>query len=497
MELRQQTEPAAREGARRSGRAFSRALVLYGLGTLATAGVSIVLVPAYARVLGPSGYGLVETLTALIGIGAGLSIVGLDAAVALMLHRGGPRSQASALLTASGVAVSVGLAGAIVLVLAARPLAELVLGGPQHAPLVGITGGCVLASGLFTVWQTAARNLHRPGQFVAAAIVYAAVAVAAGLSLVVAVGAGAVGALLALLAGWVAALAAAGWGFRDLIPVGRFRSARAAVLLRVGLPLVPAVAAQWSIHVSDRFLLAGLAGLSDVGLYGAAAKLALVANLLVAPFIMAWSPLALSLHGRPGARQLYADALAAFAVVGVAVTVVAAMLAEPALVLLAGDEFRAAYPVVWVLVAGVFVDGAFGMLSIATLVARRTELVAVTSVVAAGVNLVANVLLIPPFGFLGAGVATLTAYLASAIGLWLVAQRVYPIPYTAGFVIAATGLGLAGAAWIALGGLTGLQMLLVATAVIAASTALGGRRLLHVVRALRRSQPISGDDAAM
>jgi O-antigen/teichoic acid export membrane protein len=295
---------------------------------------------------------------------------------------------------------------------------------------------------------------------------------------VVGLRAGAIGALIAILAGWIAALVAAGWGFRDLLRIGRFHTPNAASLLRVGLPLVPAVAAQWSIHVSDRFLLAGLAGLSDVGLYGAAAKLALVANLLVAPFILTWSPLALSMHGRRGARQLYADTLGAFAAVGVAVTLVAAMLGEPVLVLLAGEEFRAAYPVVWVLVAGVFVDGAFGMLSIAMLVARRTELVAMTSLVAAAVNLVANLLLIPRFGFLGAGVA----------------QRIYPIPYRVGFLLVAPLLALAGASWIAFGGLAAPQALIVSAVAVAVTIAFGGRRLLHAADTLRRGHAIAPDD---
>jgi O-antigen/teichoic acid export membrane protein len=48
---------------------------------------------------------------------------------------------------------------------------------------------------------------------------------------------------------------------------------------------------------------------------------------------------------------------------------------------------------------------------------------------AAIVNLALNVALIPPFGMVGAAIATLASYVVLFLGMTYWAQRVYPTPY--------------------------------------------------------------------
>ena len=45
------------------------------------------------------------------------------------------------------------------------------------------------------------------------------------------------------------------------------------------------------------------------------------------------------------------------------------------------------------------------------------------------VNIALNVALIPRYGMMGAAVATLVAYVALFVGMWLNSRRVYPVPY--------------------------------------------------------------------
>jgi O-antigen/teichoic acid export membrane protein len=48
---------------------------------------------------------------------------------------------------------------------------------------------------------------------------------------------------------------------------------------------------------------------------------------------------------------------------------------------------------------------------------------------AALVNVVLNLILIPPYGMMGAAVATLAAYVALFAGMWLRSRHVYPVSY--------------------------------------------------------------------
>src|SRR6185437_6475128 len=60
---------------------------------------------------------------------------------------------------------------------------------------------------------------------------------------------------------------------------------------------------------------------------------------------------------------------------------------------------------------------------------RQTQFNWVVSGAAALVNIVFNVILIPPYGMIGAAIATLAAYVTLFVGMWLRSRRVYAVPY--------------------------------------------------------------------
>jgi O-antigen/teichoic acid export membrane protein len=81
--------------------------------------------------------------------------------------------------------------------------------------------------------------------------------------------------------------------------------------------------------------------------------------------------------------------------------------------------------------------------------ARQTQYNWIVAGIAAVVNVVLNVLLIPPLGMMGAAIATVAAYLALFVAMWLNSRRVYPVAYQWRRVLslAAVAGGLTGLAW--------------------------------------------------
>jgi O-antigen/teichoic acid export membrane protein len=61
--------------------------------------------------------------------------------------------------------------------------------------------------------------------------------------------------------------------------------------------------------------------------------------------------------------------------------------------------------------------------------ARRTQLNWVVTGVGAAANIALNFWLIPEYGWVGAAISTLAAYVVLFAGMTLYAQSVYPVPY--------------------------------------------------------------------
>jgi O-antigen/teichoic acid export membrane protein len=61
--------------------------------------------------------------------------------------------------------------------------------------------------------------------------------------------------------------------------------------------------------------------------------------------------------------------------------------------------------------------------------ARKTQFNWVVTGAAAVVNVALNLALIPPYGMMGAALATVAAYTTMAVGMAWWSQRIYPVPY--------------------------------------------------------------------
>src|SRR6185369_12952403 len=84
--------------------------------------------------------------------------------------------------------------------------------------------------------------------------------------------------------------------------------------------------------------------------------------------------------------------------------------------------------------------------------ARRTQFNWVVTGAAAIVNIALNLILIPPYGMMGAAIATIAAYTTMFLGMAWWSQQIYPVAYQWRRVATAAA---AGVALVALGKLAG------------------------------------------
>ena len=256
--------------------------------------------------------------------------------------------------------------------------------------------------------------------------------------------------------------------------------------LRYGLPLTVTFALNWVMDGSDRLLLGWLLDEGAVGVYAAGYDLAFQSLTLLLTIIhTAGYPLVMHALEKNGAEQARGqlgqngELLITAAFVGVTMLIA---LGPQIIELIIGAKFRAGALLVfpWVALAAAISGIKAFHFDIAFHLGKNSHYMVLTGAIAAAINIVLNLILIPAFGILGAAWATLLAYtFAFFASAWL-GRKVFPMPSVkpmltkAGLIallVGATarlGADLGEVVWVKLGAglLLGLLMMLFSVLVV-------------------------------
>jgi O-antigen/teichoic acid export membrane protein len=420
--------------------------IVYGIGGIALQVVGVITLPIFARVFEPSDYGIVE----LGMVMSSICLIVVDGGMASASQRSffdhGDDEQAirrRILSTALLFQLALGALMALVLAAIAGPLSEALFDGrdePGMLVLIGITLPA-LAAAQFT--REVLRLHFRAWSYVTASVAGAVVGTVVSVLAVVSWDAGVEGPFIGVLAG---AVAGAVYGlalvWRDL--TARPSRRELSIMLRFGIPLIPTALSLWSLSVIDRVMLGRLADLDELGQYAIAARIGLPVLLIVTAFSVAFSPFTFSLYQQDpehekrvrGRVLLYLTA----ALSGLALVV--GLFAREVVEVVA-PAFDESFEAVGLVAFGLALFGISGVVVSGISISRQTHWLALYSVVAAVVNIVLNLVLIPPLGQVGAALATLVSYAVLTALYYHRAQLVYPTPYRLGAVVGTIALGLA------------------------------------------------------
>ena len=220
---------------------------------------------------------------------------------------------------------------------------------------------------------------------------------------------------------------------------------------RFGLPLVPSGLALWAIDFADRFLLLRMKDAAEVGLYSVGVRVSSALLLLLIALRTAWPAFAYSIEDDSEAKRTYAFVLTY--VVYICCWALAGALAARALDRPRADGpalLRRAREVVPLLVFGGTAFIAFNVMSIGIGRAKQTQFNWVVTGIGAAVDIGLCLVLIPPYGMMGAAAATLVAYTVMFLGMTVRAQQVFHVGYqwrrialVVGVAVGLTALGKA------------------------------------------------------
>lgn len=407
--------------------------------------IAVALLPLYTRFLSPADYGAAEVMFAAV---VAMSIVirlGVIEAL-LRFYYKTDENPDRVVSTSFASLFWAGTVAAIVLMPFAEPLSELLLGTPDaELARVAIAGLWVLTLSEYLL--TLFRLDERARAFFVVTMLSVALTIPVTIVLVVPLDLGAIGLLLgsygtgaAIVVGLIA------YHHRRLsllVDIPLFRR-----MMRFGLPTMPAELSLYSMSFIDRIIIARSLGLAEAGLYALAVKVSQAVNVLVRGFQLAFPPLAYSITDDDEARRAYSAVVTWFVVI-MAGVVTSIWLTAPWIVrIFAAPEFFDAQEAVGPVAAGTALYALYMVLLVVLGRTGRTEFNFPATLAGVGVNIGLNLLLVPIWGIVGAGVSLIFSYAAVLVLMYVFTQRLFPVPYEWIRLLKVTG---SAAAMIAIG----------------------------------------------
>jgi O-antigen/teichoic acid export membrane protein len=417
---------------------------IYGLGGILSRLIAVFLVPLYTVYLGRVGFGQIETIIAFVGVLVIVLRLGITSAFFRFYFDAETDAERTLVVRTSfwftmgmatlGLAVGLALAG---------PLSgALKLDDPWlvRAGFVGLWAQMNYAqmTALFRVEE-------RPVSFAIASVANVLITIGSTIALVIGAHKGAIGAVVGNFLGTLSVYAVL-LGYRRYQLGLQFDRRLLREMNRFGMPLVPAALALWAINFIDRLFIGQLKGQAEVGVYSLAVRVASVVVFLMTAFQLAWPAFAYSIKDDDEAKRTYAFVLTYLLFVTCWVALALGALAPWIVdVFDPKHRFGRSAEAVPLLAFATAAYSGYSVLAIGIGRARQTQYNWIVAGAAAAVNIVLNAILIPPYGMMGAAVATV----AASVAMWLNSRRVYPVAYQWRRVLTIAGVAaaLTAAAW--------------------------------------------------
>jgi O-antigen/teichoic acid export membrane protein len=406
-----------------------RALAAYQVADVISKFIAVLLLPVYTRYISPAGYGVVELLAnGVIFISIVVRFGIIEAFLRFYFSDQDQERRDALARRAVMFLLVVTTVVAAPLAAFAGPLSQLVLSHRDAATfLVAVLGlwtftNLELAYGLLRVDE-------RVRTYAVASLTNVGITIAASVVLVVGFHNGARGLLLGNYGASTFVLLALWWTMRKRLLPRPHRAESLPVLMRFGLPTVPAEASVYALSIVDRYYIYHERGPALAGLYSIAIKLAGAVAFIVRAFQYAWPPLAYSVKDDAEASRLYGLVTTYYVLISGWVVAGLALLGRWVIRVLTTHAYFGTYRALpWVALGWAL----YGLWVVFLVIAGRAKVTSrnfPASLAGLIANVVLLVVLVPPLGIAGAGVALCGAYAVMLVVMYVLTRRAFTVAF--------------------------------------------------------------------
>jgi O-antigen/teichoic acid export membrane protein len=243
-------------------------------------------------------------------------------------------------------------------------------------------------------------------------------------------------------------------------------------LLQYGLPLIPTGISSWALVLADRYVIGFFRGASEVGLYSVAYGLGdKLMALVTMPLIATMAPVLVETFEKQGqhlAQRTQSEFTRYLAMACAPLLAGLAVAGQDFMTVFTGPAYRSAFPILAIVASGSVCASLAQLAGTGLGLHRRSTIIMTNALIAATFNVVANIVLVPRFGYMAAAYDTLASYfLLFALTLWRSrAYMAWLVPWAGiGKVIAAAAT-MAAVLWLVFPGVSASIVRLLAQIVV-------------------------------
>ncbi len=225
----------------------------------------------------------------------------------------------------------------------------------------------------------------------------------------------AVGLLLANAITFFAMLAMIIWSLGFKFP--RFNRMRE--YLSFGLPTIPGNLSSWIVNSSDRYVIGIFLSAAFVGYYSPGYTLGNSITMLMAPFALLLPSVLPTYYDKNNIDKvsLFLNySIKYFLLISIPAAFGLSVLSKPLLTVLSTpDIVLNGYLITPITALSALIFGVYGIISNVLVLEKKTKIIGTIWIIAAGLNLVLNIIFVPFFGIMAAALTTLMAYVIAFI----------------------------------------------------------------------------------
>lgn len=426
--------------------------MIYGLAGMLSRFLMIFLVPIYTRIFSPEDYGAINLITSTMAMVTIFVVLALDnSAHRWYWETEDEDDRKRTLASWAWCQFVVSIIFGIVIIGLSGYLARTIVGREDVAIAFALSALALPVSALGTVTVNWLRMMRRPWATLAYSFATSLANVLLTIFLVVGLGWGLIGVFVGQFASAALGAIAATLLMHDWLSPRRFDWERLSVMLRFGLPLIPAALSFWIVSLADRYFVQFFTSTAEVGLYAVGSIIAALIAFVTGAFQQAWGPFALSIHKQPDAKQVYASVFLIYLWITCAMSTALTLFAPELLQIIATEAYANAATVVGFLALGTALSGLTYIAAVGPAIVKSNAPISIAIIYASILNIALNLVFVPWLGMIGAALGTLISQALVPLYLFYRAQQLYPIPYHfapgIGFVGFASLLMVIGSLW--------------------------------------------------